>query len=38
MYQATEQDMIDLIKLMRVKDLDKIAQEKQKLVNKISKL
>ncbi|MBO1301380.1 MULTISPECIES: hypothetical protein [unclassified Enterococcus] len=39
--EATEQDMIELIELMRAKkailDLEKIATEKQKLVDKFNK-
>ena len=39
--EATEQDMIELIELMRAKkailDLEKIAKEKQKLVDKFNK-
>ncbi|MBE9897046.1 hypothetical protein G8C15_17055 [Enterococcus casseliflavus] len=42
LYQATEQDMIELIELMRSKkallDLEKIAKEKEKIIDRIKKI
>lgn len=42
MNEASEQDMVNIVEFMRAKkasmDLDKIAQEKQKILDKVQKL